>query len=439
MSLISRKWRAEPARGHRRVELYGRRFPCIGLLIVLAACHDAPRDNPVDPTLTPALEAVQFEAALFDSRTATATLAWNRSTDGFERYEIQRQTDEADDISIVHLTSAIDDTMFVDTGLDGNTEYSYRVILRSTAGQELESAPVSGQFHRRLREWQVPAQMTGGLAIADDIGGENRIYVASTGPNQIFQFTSRGELLRAFSTDPTAGEEIALFLAADRLGVYAQVNGESGTYLNAFDLDGTRRFRWAPRQADELVTGVAFSPDGELWVTGTMVEAATGGLIARTTRIYRLDALTGNAVDTLTVEPTIINGVALGEGIGVAVIPVGSHTGFSVFDMFTGEVLHGVARRGSRNGQFNFPVAAVFGRDNRLFIVDGANSRVQVFRDSDYLTKWGESGEGPDAFRFHGNYPGVTTGTVASGIAVDSAGSIYVADTFNNRIQVFEP
>ena len=42
--------------------------------VLLAACHDAPRNNPFDPALTP---PVELEVAL-DDTAGTATLTWSR-------------------------------------------------------------------------------------------------------------------------------------------------------------------------------------------------------------------------------------------------------------------------------------------------------------------------------------------------------------------------
>jgi DNA-binding beta-propeller fold protein YncE len=62
-----------------------------------------------------------------------------------------------------------------------------------------------------------------------------------------------------------------------------------------------------------------------------------------------------------------------------------------------------------------------------VFVADTANDRIQVFDSSGtFITKWGSSGTGDGEF----NSP--------QGVAVDpSTGNVFVADTFNDRIQVF--
>jgi len=61
-----------------------------------------------------------------------------------------------------------------------------------------------------------------------------------------------------------------------------------------------------------------------------------------------------------------------------------------------------------------------------VYVADTYNHRMQKFdSDGNFLTMWGSSGVGEGQFY----YP--------SGVAVDSAGNVYVADTYNHRIQKF--
>jgi uncharacterized protein (TIGR03663 family) len=74
------------------------------------------------------------------------------------------------------------------------------------------------------------------------------------------------------------------------------------------------------------------------------------------------------------------------------------------------------------------PRAIAIDKQGRLFVTDTGNKRVQVFdREGNYISQFGKSGTGNGEF----NEP--------VGIAVDQAGNIYVADTWNQRIQVFDP
>ena len=63
--------------------------------------------------------------------------------------------------------------------------------------------------------------------------------------------------------------------------------------------------------------------------------------------------------------------------------------------------------------------------NKKVYVVDVANNRVQVLKsDLTFSTKFGYKGSGKGQF----NSP--------LGIACDSTGNVYVADTGNHRIQV---
>ena len=379
------------------------------------------------PIATFPIESPRLQVG-FDSRTASAVLSWSRALSGFERYEVHRQTEGQPGTLILHRMTDIDDTRFIDTGLLGGTEYTYTVTARSTVGRVAESAPASGTLHAFLRAWTVPGQMTGGIAI----DAEDHVYVSSTDPNRIYRFSGEGELLHQFPTDPVSPNRISTSLAADRHGVYAVVWATAtGSYafVNALDPSGELRFRWPSGVPTTELTGIAVSPDGDIWVSQLN---ASGG----SSSLYLLDVTTGVAADTLEV-PMPVRGLSVDRDIGLAIDEIR----FGVFDLSTGQVLRTVGGPGSGKGKFSRAVASASGTDSRVFAVDGLNARIQVFSDWAYLTMWGQAGETPGSFRFSGQPSfgpsGVTQ--VLAGIAVDSQGNIYVADTFNNRIQVFAP
>jgi uncharacterized protein (TIGR03663 family) len=80
-----------------------------------------------------------------------------------------------------------------------------------------------------------------------------------------------------------------------------------------------------------------------------------------------------------------------------------------------------------RNTIFFGPRAIVMDTQGHLYVSDTGNKRIQVFdRDGNFVAQFGKSGSGDGEF----NEP--------VGVAIDPAGNIYVADTWNQRIQVFD-
>jgi len=75
---------------------------------------------------------------------------------------------------------------------------------------------------------------------------------------------------------------------------------------------------------------------------------------------------------------------------------------------------------------FSLPGKVVVDPNGNLIVADTQNNRIQVFNSSGmFLRKWGSYGSGCGQF----NWP--------YGVAVDATGNVFVADIGNNRIQVF--
>ncbi len=83
-------------------------------------------------------------------------------------------------------------------------------------------------------------------------------------------------------------------------------------------------------------------------------------------------------------------------------------------------------------GEFQSPSAVAWSRagldaPSRVYVADTGNNRVQVFDpDGEFRGQWGSAGQGQGQF------------DSPRGIAVDNTGRVYVADTGNDRIQVFD-
>ncbi|MBI3572998.1 MAG: 6-bladed beta-propeller [Candidatus Kerfeldbacteria bacterium] len=83
---------------------------------------------------------------------------------------------------------------------------------------------------------------------------------------------------------------------------------------------------------------------------------------------------------------------------------------------------------GTADGQFgpNGPEGITVDSEGRVYVADTMNNRVQVFdSNGTFLIKWGTTGTGPGEFRR------------AEDVTVDSNGYNSVSDGSNNRIQKF--
>ena len=88
---------------------------------------------------------------------------------------------------------------------------------------------------------------------------------------------------------------------------------------------------------------------------------------------------------------------------------------------------------GAGRGQFNQPIGIAVGSAGTTYVVDQGNARVQRFAaDGEFLGIWGEEEGGLDFAR-------TESGLGPTGIAVGPDDLVYVADTWNHRVVVVGP
>jgi ABC-type Fe3+ transport system permease subunit/sugar lactone lactonase YvrE len=93
----------------------------------------------------------------------------------------------------------------------------------------------------------------------------------------------------------------------------------------------------------------------------------------------------------------------------------------------TVEFLNAFGERGGGPGQFNRPEGLCVDAQDRIYVADSCNHRIQVFtREGRFLRAYGRAGRGPGQL----SYP--------YDICVDSRGFQYVCEFGNSRIQVFD-
>lgn len=91
------------------------------------------------------------------------------------------------------------------------------------------------------------------------------------------------------------------------------------------------------------------------------------------------------------------------------------------------------AGEGSAQGQFSQPRGIAVGPDGSIYVMDTGNLRVQKFdAQGKFSVQWGRMGTADGEFV-------MVQGFGPTGIAVGPDGIVYVADTWNHRIQKFSP
>ncbi|NVM22239.1 MAG: 6-bladed beta-propeller [Desulfobacterales bacterium] len=88
---------------------------------------------------------------------------------------------------------------------------------------------------------------------------------------------------------------------------------------------------------------------------------------------------------------------------------------------------HTWGRQGTKTGDFYMPYGVTADAAGNVYVADTYNSRIQVFdTNGGFQRSWGQKGTGSGSF------------VLPYDVAVDSQGNVYVADTYNIRIQKFD-
>jgi DNA-binding beta-propeller fold protein YncE len=97
------------------------------------------------------------------------------------------------------------------------------------------------------------------------------------------------------------------------------------------------------------------------------------------------------------------------------------------FSTVDGAHVRTIGGRGGDDGQFNFPTNLFVDGEGRVYVADTLNFRVQIFDlEGRFVRTFGTQGDTPGTL----NRP--------KGIAVDGEGHVYVADTSFNNFQIFD-
>jgi DNA-binding beta-propeller fold protein YncE len=104
----------------------------------------------------------------------------------------------------------------------------------------------------------------------------------------------------------------------------------------------------------------------------------------------------------------------------------------AVFDADTFKLLRKIGTPGKKHtltapGTFSLPSNVAVDKDGNVFVTDTFNDRVEIFdADGNFISTFGKAGDGPGYFER------------PKGIAVDPDGHIWVVDSTQDRVQVFD-
>lgn len=251
----------------------------------------------------------------------------------------------------------------------------------------------------------------------------------------------------------------------------------SDTALHAvavFDIPGQRYFKIGDEEPGKLGMPIGLDVDGKgnLYV----VDGSSKQI-----QVYGKD---GKHLRTMAGQKFFKrpSGIAVDEaGERVYVVDTGMVTNeehrIRVFDGATGKHLLDFGKRGSENGEFNLPRDVAVGTDGLIYVVDGGNFRVQVFKpDGTFVRVFGDVGRRGGQFSrpkemavdpegnlyvvdsAFGNYQifntqgqlllavgnrsdveGMAKFMLPSGIAIDGDGRVYIVDQYFRKVDVFRP
>jgi DNA-binding beta-propeller fold protein YncE len=266
------------------------------------------------------------------------------------------------------------------------------------------------------------AQRPSGVAVSPS---GDRIYVSqSEGDRTGIVFDAGGNTIGTMVPPASTGtEHVPVYLAVDPLTSEVYVSDRMAGTVYIYDRDGAyqRELTLAVPRPGWQPLGLAFDKAGILYVTD---------LSGPYQKVLVIDR-TANVIRTLGEREKLNfpNGIAV-DGAGNVFVADSSNGRLLMFD--AQGTVRGQIGRGAGQGNLGLPRGLAVDESGRVFVADASGQGVFIFhapsgdsRRLEYIGFIGGQGAADGQFQ----YP--------NSAAIDARGRVYVADTFNDRVQVW--
>jgi hypothetical protein len=271
--------------------------------------------------------------------------------------------------------------------------------------------------------------------VAFDSAGN--IYIADSANNRIQKFNSSRVYVATLGETGVAGSDNAHFDFPNTVAV----DGANNLYVVDILNHRIQRFRNNLVYSDTLgVTGATGNDNAHFqYPTGVAVNKATSEVYVADIDNHRVQVFNQAFVYQRTIGvtdvPYLTDSYHYNWPVGTAVDSLGGLyileevgnrlTKLSSSGTFAWSIGQ-VGLWGDANNYFNTPSDLAVDAANRVYVVDSGNHRVQIFNiNGGWQATLGSNGTGNNQF----NSP--------QGIAIAPNGDIYVADTYNQRVQIY--
>ena len=344
-------------------------------------------------------------------------------------------------VSLVGNAQSVTYTLVLDwPNMPAGSFFGMREGWPDQAARDAQAAARRAQGGRggrgqRPSQQQPPAfgQGVSGIAIDE----QDHIYVFNRGVQTVMVFDRDGNLVRSGGERDMDGNPII------------------GSYLHSGEVDWEGNVWVVERQNHRILklnpaldrTLMQLGTRGESGNDETHLNSPSGILFTRSGNIIVTDGYGNNRVVMYSKDGTFIKQVAKGAG--------------------------GPDDAGSGNGEWDLPHQGAVDASDHLYLLDRENKRIQVFDNQlNYLRQFADEGwnpwdiaisrKGDDGFGYIADHAGERVHKISledgkilatwggpgrgpgefdwvHGMAVDSQGAVYAADTYGQRVQKFVP